>query len=147
MPRPQKLSRKVGYTRILETTLCQYLTNNGGCNVLSTFTIYGVELSIPLPLTQSIFSSTQKLAAQPQRQTAASMLRVTVIKYSTLCKPVDALLGGGLKSGSILEISGPPGSRKEALVVNLTRSFVEAQEGVIFVGALYPLVIRRVSTS
>ncbi|KAJ3485589.1 hypothetical protein NLI96_g4844 [Meripilus lineatus] len=55
------------------------------------------------------------------------------MKYSTLCKPVDALLEGGLKPGFVLEISGPPGTRKEALAVNLTRTFVEANKGVIFV--------------
>lgn len=96
------------------------------------------DLNIPLSLTQSIFSSTQKAAMPPLTQSAASILGRSVMKYSTLCKPVDALLEGGLKPGFVLEISGPPGTRKEALAVNLTRTFVEANKGVIFVGRSSP---------
>jgi RAD51-like protein 2 len=56
-------------------------------------------------------------------------------KFSTLCPPVDKLLSGGLTRGHILEISGPPGSPKESIAINLVKSFVEADEGVLFVGA------------
>ena len=49
---------------------------------------------------------------------------------------VNEVLGGGLPRGRILEISGPPGSFKEALALDYTRLFVEASEEVIFVGNL-----------
>jgi RAD51-like protein 2 len=54
--------------------------------------------------------------------------------FSTLCPPVDKLLSGGLSRGHILEISGPPGTPKETLAVNIVKSFVEANEEVLFVG-------------
>ncbi|KAF8182005.1 hypothetical protein BJ912DRAFT_600304 [Pholiota molesta] len=39
----------------------------------------------------------------------------------------------GLSGGQILEISGPPGSPKERMAINILRSFVEVGEEVIFV--------------
>lgn len=56
------------------------------------------------------------------------------LRFSTSCSAVDKLLSGGLPRGHILEISGPPGTPKEAIAVNIVRAFVEAGEGVIFVG-------------
>jgi predicted ATP-dependent serine protease len=48
---------------------------------------------------------------------------------------VNKILGGGLSRGHILEISGPPGSFKESLALDFVRTFAEADERIIFVGA------------
>jgi RAD51-like protein 2 len=57
-------------------------------------------------------------------------------KFSTQCPPIDKLLNGGLTRGHILEVSGPPGTMKEAVGINVIRSFVEKNEHVLFVGEL-----------
>jgi predicted ATP-dependent serine protease len=54
--------------------------------------------------------------------------------FSTGCAPIDKLLGGGLLRGSILEILGPPGAGKEGVTVGTVKEFVEANEGVVFIG-------------
>ncbi|CCL98230.1 uncharacterized protein FIBRA_00224 [Fibroporia radiculosa] len=65
-------------------------------------------------------------------QSAASIVGVTT-KYSTLCGPLNRLLDGGLKQGCILELSGAPGCGKEALAVNISRSYVDSSKGVLFI--------------
>lgn len=50
---------------------------------------------------------------------------------------MNAVLGGGLPRGHVLEISGPPGSFKETLALDYTRLFVEAKEKVVFVGNMF----------
>lgn len=55
-------------------------------------------------------------------------------RYSTYCKPLDSLIDGGVRPGSILEVSGPPGSPKETLAINIVRCFVEAEHDVLFLG-------------
>ena len=52
--------------------------------------------------------------------------------------PLDKILGGGLKRGHILEISGPPGSAKELMARNIVQSFLEANHQVLFIGK-FPL--------
>ncbi|KAK0452313.1 P-loop containing nucleoside triphosphate hydrolase protein [Armillaria borealis] len=54
-------------------------------------------------------------------------------RVSTLCAPLDRLLSGGVPRGSVLEISGAPGTPKEILAVNIMASFVKAGERVLFV--------------
>lgn len=51
---------------------------------------------------------------------------------------MDKLLSGGLPRGHILEISGPPGTPKEPLAVNIVKAFIEANEQVVFVGKYTP---------
>jgi RAD51-like protein 2 len=98
-----------------------------------------LDLNIPLPASQAIFALSQKPRinetsnALPLTQSAASMV-VVAKKFSTCCPPVDKLLCGGLARGQILEISGPPGTQKEHLAVNIVKSFIEAGEEVVFVG-------------
>ena len=55
-------------------------------------------------------------------------------KNTTYCRPLDALLEGGISRGSVLELCGPPGCAKEALAENIVRSFVEENQEVLFVG-------------
>ncbi|PFH50604.1 hypothetical protein AMATHDRAFT_60704 [Amanita thiersii Skay4041] len=64
-------------------------------------------------------------------QPASTLVR-TPQKVSTKCIPLDKLLSGGISRGQVLELSGPPGSPKETLLLNIVRSFVELGEEVIF---------------
>lgn len=93
------------------------------------------DLRIPVPATQAIFSASQKPMVPPMTQSASSIASA-MRKFSTQCPPVDRLLSGGLPRGHLLEISGPPGTPKESITINLVKSFLEADEGVLFVGAL-----------
>ncbi|KII87852.1 hypothetical protein PLICRDRAFT_112094 [Plicaturopsis crispa FD-325 SS-3] len=90
------------------------------------------DLNIPVSATQAIISASQKTKPPSMTQSAASLV-VTSNKFATRCRPVDALLSGGLTRGNILEISGPPGTPKEAIALNLVKSFVEADEEVLFI--------------
>jgi len=65
-------------------------------------------------------------------------------RVQTGCAALDALLDGGLSRGHILEISGPPGSPKEKLVVKIASIFAEAGEDVLFVGKNLYIVSQRV---
>lgn len=80
-------------------------------------------------------------------QSVASIVGATR-KYSSQCAPLDRLLGGGLKCGHIIELSGPPGCAKEMLATAIVQSFVESKEGVLFVGrTAYPLLLRALLNS
>jgi RAD51-like protein 2 len=103
--------------------------------VLTSFTSSHVELNIPLSAAHALFSTLKKISAteHPLTQSAASMtLRSRA--FSTGCAPVDKLLGGGLARGYILELTGPPGCGKERISSGIVREFVDAKEGVLFVG-------------
>lgn len=66
-------------------------------------------------------------------QSIASLISTSQV-HACSYAAVNAVLGGGLPSGHILEISGPPGSFKETLALDYTRLFVEANKEVMFVG-------------
>lgn len=70
----------------------------------------------------------------PLTQNAAVVMKSTR-KFSTRWPPLDKLLEGGLLQGHILELSGPPGSPKETIAIDIAASFLEAGENVIFVGS------------
>lgn len=72
-------------------------------------------------------------ATLPMTQSAALMVQQSQ-KISTKCLALDKILGGGLCRGQILEISGPPGSPKEKLVMNIMATFAESGEETLFVG-------------
>lgn len=95
------------------------------------------DLKIPLSAAESVFASFQKpstpFATLPLTQSAASMAK-TLEKFTTRSPSIDKLLSGGIQRGHILELSGPPGTPKEIVATNIVTSFVEAGEGVIFVG-------------
>jgi RAD51-like protein 2 len=55
-------------------------------------------------------------------------------RVKTKCAALDQVLDGGLRRGHILEISGPPGSPKEKLIINVISVFAEAEEDILFVG-------------
>lgn len=64
------------------------------------------------------------------------MVQHNSVKYTTGCQPIDEILGGGLKRGCVLELSGPPGASKEAITIDTTRAFVEDGQAVLFVGSI-----------
>lgn len=91
------------------------------------------DLNLPLPASQAVFSATRASAALPLTQSAAAMMGATK-RYSTACAPLDKLLGGGLRRGSVLELMGPAGCGKEQLATHAVKTFVEANQEVLFVG-------------
>lgn len=50
--------------------------------------------------------------------------------------PLDNILDGGLRRGHILEISGPPGTAKETMIVEFVKNVVEKGDEVLFMGML-----------
>lgn len=96
-------------------------------------------LDIELLFAASRHASTSSISAStlPLTQSAASLQAISVNRFSTRCQPMDNLLGGGLMRGQILELSGPPGTMKEAVAVGVVQSFVQKGEEVLFVGQLF----------
>jgi RAD51-like protein 2 len=97
------------------------------------------DIGIPLSASLVVFSVSENARAIsrthsdiPLTQSAALMMAGTK-KFSSFCVPVDKLLSGGISRGTILEISGPPGTPKESLAINFVRSFLEEDECVLFV--------------
>ncbi|RPD61464.1 P-loop containing nucleoside triphosphate hydrolase protein [Lentinus tigrinus ALCF2SS1-6] len=104
------------------------------------------DLNLPLPASQAVFSATRASAVLPLTQSAAAMMGATK-RYSTSCAPLDKLLGGGLRCGSVLELMGPAGCGKELLAANAVKTFVEANQEVLFVdmqNMAPPATIRRI---
>ncbi|KAJ3793689.1 hypothetical protein GGU11DRAFT_748681 [Lentinula aff. detonsa] len=99
-------------------------------------------LNIPFGASQTLYSSSQRPngggpGILPSTQTAASLIgsisKQKSRRFTTHCPPLDALLDGGLPEGGILELSGPPGSSKERILLNMVRSFVEAGRSILLV--------------
>jgi predicted ATP-dependent serine protease len=78
----------------------------------------------------------------PMTQSAAVMVRHSH-KTSTKCTSLDKVLEGGISRGHVLEISGPPGTAKEQLLMNIVAAFVEVNEEVIFIGRYSTLPTRN----
>ena len=78
----------------------------------------------------------------PMTQSAAVMVRHSQ-KTSTKCTSLDKALEGGISRGHVLEISGPPGTAKEQLLMNIVAAFVEVNEEVIFIGRYSTLPTRN----
>lgn len=55
-------------------------------------------------------------------------------KFPSSCVPLDSLLGDGLLTGHVLEISGPPGTAKEILAARFASNAVSSNDQVLFVG-------------
>lgn len=106
----------------------------GDYNIFMNLINTWAELHISPTSTQNIFTATQRQRAPPLTQSVATLIGGPSARYSASCYPVDKLLGGGLKRGCALEISGPPGTFKESLAVNLAVSFVKSNEEVVFIG-------------
>ncbi|KAJ3572288.1 hypothetical protein NP233_g3179 [Leucocoprinus birnbaumii] len=93
------------------------------------------DLSISISEAEDIIQLAQNSSTQqpgmPLTQSAATIIS-SMRKFSTRWSPLDKLLNGGLVQGHVLEISGPPGTPKESVAVDITCSVLEAGEGVIF---------------
>ncbi|KAJ3905291.1 P-loop containing nucleoside triphosphate hydrolase protein [Lentinula edodes] len=100
-------------------------------------------LKIPLKASQTIYSSSQRpgsgdsLSVLPSTQSAAALMgsisRRKQRMFSTRCPPIDTLLNGGVPEGGIVELSGPPGSSKERILLNIILSCVKVGRSVLFV--------------
>ncbi|KZP33775.1 hypothetical protein FIBSPDRAFT_942900 [Athelia psychrophila] len=92
-------------------------------------------LDVELLFSASRHASTPAISASalPLTQSAASLQAIPVNRFSTRCQPVDNLIDGGLMRGHILELSGPPGTMKEAIAVGVVQSFVQKGEEILFV--------------
>ncbi|KAJ7061007.1 hypothetical protein C8F01DRAFT_1141575 [Mycena amicta] len=96
------------------------------------------DISIPLNASQDIFTQRNlSYAAGPILTQPASKSRASDERIPTACAPIDKLLGGGLPRGSILELSGPPGTPKGGIAMGIVRKFVYSldsdREDVLFV--------------
>ena len=83
------------------------------------------------------------LTTLPQTQSAAALSQVSQ-RLQTGCHALDDLLKGGIQRGHILELSGPPGTPKELVVMNLIERFVNDQNGVLIAGRVTSLALRGV---
>ena len=72
-------------------------------------------------------------STHPITQSAAVLVRHS-LKTSTKCSSLDKVLEGGISRGHILELSGPPGTAKEQLLMNIVAAFIEVNEEVVFIG-------------
>ncbi|KAJ3868924.1 hypothetical protein EV359DRAFT_77223 [Lentinula novae-zelandiae] len=100
-------------------------------------------LKIPLKASQTIYSSSQRLGSGDSlsilpstRSAAALMGSISKQKprtFSTRCPAIDTLLNGGVPEGGIVELSGPPGSSKERILLNIILSCVQVGRRVLFV--------------
>ncbi|KAI9507282.1 P-loop containing nucleoside triphosphate hydrolase protein [Russula earlei] len=68
----------------------------------------------------------------PLGRSAADLISINK-RFSSSCIPLDRLLGGGLPSGHVLELSGPPGTAKEILATKFASSAVSVNDQVLFV--------------
>ena len=95
------------------------------------------DLNVSLQEIQDLLNNFKHTGTQignfPVSQSAAVMLQQSP-RVKTRCAALDQILDGGLRRGHILEISGPPGSPKEKLVINIISVFAEAEEDILFVG-------------
>ncbi|KDR79965.1 hypothetical protein GALMADRAFT_62743 [Galerina marginata CBS 339.88] len=67
---------------------------------------------------------------------SAALLSQKSQRLLTRCAVLEKVLDGGLSRGQILEISGPPGSPKEKLAINVVASFAETGDEIVFVDTL-----------
>lgn len=80
--------------------------------------------------------------AVPASQSAAVLVQASE-RVSTGCSGLDKLLKGGVQRGDIVELSGPPGSPKELVVMNVIERFVKFGDQVVVLGekAKYTLML------
>ena len=88
------------------------------------------ELGISVQSSQQILSVGPRL---PATQSAAALLDSTNDVFHC-CPPIDNLLDGGLRRGHVLELLGPPGTPKAALVLEIIKDFIENKEDVLIIG-------------
>ncbi len=75
------------------------------------------------------------MALNPLGRSAADLISIYKF-FSSSCEPLDRLLEDGLPSGHILELSGPPGTPKESLVVKFVSNAASSNDQVLFIGRI-----------
>uniref|UniRef100_A0A0W0FNQ7 RecA family profile 1 domain-containing protein n=1 Tax=Moniliophthora roreri TaxID=221103 RepID=A0A0W0FNQ7_MONRR len=96
-------------------------------------------LNIPLEASQSVISASQldgTTSSVPLLRSVAGLSSKksdTGARINTRFQPLDSLLGGGLVRGNVLELSGPPGTPKERIVLGTVRSFLSEEAEILFV--------------
>jgi RAD51-like protein 2 len=79
----------------------------------------------------------------PLGRTADKLISINK-RFPSSCVPLDRLLGDGLPSGHVLELSGPPGTPKDTLATKFASSAVSSSDQVLFVGKILTHWQRRV---
>lgn len=95
------------------------------------------DLSVTIEEAENIIAQCRQSQAPsstlPLTQKASTMLNPSP-KVSTNFAALDNILGGGLQRGHILEISGPPGSLKEKVALQICSVFLESGDDIIVLG-------------
>ena len=92
------------------------------------------ELKLPAFLCEEILRASRKTL--PSFTQPASILLDSTRSVIPVPEPMKSLFDeGGLKKGHILELSGPPGSPKESVLIDVIKAVVP-EEDVIFLGRL-----------
>jgi hypothetical protein len=66
--------------------------------------------------------------------TSASEILKSQKRFTFSVEPLDKLINGGLPSGQLLELSGPPGSPREYLIISLICEATKSGEAVLYIG-------------
>lgn len=139
---------RLGYESVQDVTgvSAELLSKGFGISRTATPTLtIRSEMGITIDAAENVLSSVKgntnpsEIAGSTRQQIraptqAASFLMNAPQTVSTKYSPMDNLLGGGVRRGQVLEISGPPGSPKEALLLKVVSAFVELREEVVFLG-------------
>ncbi|EJC97744.1 uncharacterized protein FOMMEDRAFT_98200 [Fomitiporia mediterranea MF3/22] len=129
-------SRSLSTLPISESSLSA-LNRAGFKNVSDLGTLSAEQLSLEITIPAFVCEEILKTARSKFElltQPATSLLKSIRSSFS-LSEPVNALLGGGLSRGHVIEFSGPPGSPKDLAILDLIRSVVKAEENVLFLDA------------
>lgn len=92
----------------------------------------------------SVTASQGKMMLPLTRSAASILAQSNRIMFGK--SPVDEILGGGLRQGYIVELSGPPGSPKERLAIDITKTVVKDGGNVLFVdmqNMVMPAILSR----
>lgn len=91
-----------------------------------------LDVDLPISLCTEIIKAVNSGTDLPTTQSASALLSSVGPPY-LLCEPLNELMGG-LNRGSVVELSGPPGSPKELVLLDLVRAAVQEDEEVLFIG-------------
>lgn len=98
---------------------------------------------LPISACEEVVHTTQRKTA-PSSQAASAILETSRQDFS-ICSPIDELLGNhGLKPGTVLEISGPPGAPKELCILRLMGSVIREKKEVYCIGESSPRMCRNI---
>jgi RAD51-like protein 2 len=137
---------KNGYTTVadIQAVSAEELSRDLGVSLEDANTILAaVHSQTQLPIQNALISMGPSASQRPHiaiggSQTAAELLRVPVsaTALSVGVKAIDELLEGGAVKGSVLEISGVPGSGRSAAARSVFSSAVKAGHGILVIGEL-----------